>query len=66
MTNLSFIVRPTMTDFVNRFNKISSLTESTLIFFMWRGYEQIEHVSAFLDNCRSLGMNIKFVRAGNE
>ena len=63
MTNLTFMVRQTMGDFLKRLDKAAPLKGSTLIYSMWRGYENVGKTKDFLDLCRSLGMNIEFLHA---
>ena len=61
MTNLAFMVRQSMGDFLVRLNKIKPLKGSILIYSMWKGYENTPPTKRFLDLCRSLGMNIEYL-----
>ena len=61
MTNLTFMVRQTMGDFIKRLNKLSPLEGSTLIYSMWRGYEN--NTKEFTDLCCSVGMKIEYLHA---
>ncbi|MDR1246868.1 MAG: MBL fold metallo-hydrolase [Clostridiales Family XIII bacterium] len=63
MTNLTFMVRQSMGEFLERLNRLSALKGSTLIYSMWRGYENTAYTKKFLDLCRSLGMNIEYLHA---
>ena len=65
MTNLTFMVRPSMGDFLTQFDKMTPLAGSTLICFMWSGYENTAPIKEFLEVCRSLGMNGTFIRASD-
>ena len=65
MTNLTFMVRPSMGDFLTRFNELTPLAGSTLICFMWRGYENAVLTKEFLELCRSLGMKETFIHASD-
>ena len=61
MTNLTFMVRQSMGDFLVRLDKLTPLAGSTLIYSMWQGYENTGPTKKFLDLCRSLGMNIEYL-----
>ena len=63
MTNLTFMVRQTMGDFLKRLDKAAPLKGSALIYSMWRGYENVGKTKEFLDLCRRLGMNIEYLHA---
>ena len=63
MTNLTYMVRQSMGVFLRRFDKLTPLADSTLIYSMWRGYEDTEYTKKFLDLCRSLGMKIEYLHA---
>jgi len=63
MTNLTFMVRQSMGRFLRVLNKLTPLTDSTLIYSMWRGYEDTEYTKRFLDLCSSLGMRIEYLHA---
>jgi ribonuclease J len=63
MTNLTFMVRQTMGQFLKRLDKLSPLAGSTLIYSFWKGYEDTVPTKRFLDTCRSLGMNIEYLHA---
>ena len=65
MTNLTFMVRPSMGDFLTRFNELTPLAGSTLINFMWRGYENTAMTKEFLELCRSLGMKGTSIHASD-
>jgi hypothetical protein len=65
MTNLAFMVRPSMGDFLTRFNELTPLTGSTLISFMWQGYEDAAMTEEFIELCRSLGMKGTFIHASD-
>jgi ribonuclease J len=55
---LVLMVRPTMGEFIRRVDKHRSLSGSTLIYSMWRGYKKTAPVSEFLALCESLGMEV--------
>ncbi|MDL2214233.1 MBL fold metallo-hydrolase [Clostridia bacterium OttesenSCG-928-O13] len=61
MTNLTFLVRQTMGKFLTNLDKLCPLNGSTLIYSMWRGYENTVPTKKFLDLCRSLGMNVEYL-----
>jgi ribonuclease J len=61
MTNLTFMARQTMGEFLKRLDRLSPLNDATLIYSTWRGYEHTGKTKAFLDLCRSLGMNIEYL-----
>lgn len=63
MTNLTFMVRQSMGDFLKRLNKFTPLADSTLIYSMWKGYEEHGRTKEFLDVCRELGMKIEYAHA---
>lgn len=63
MTNLTFMVRQTMGKFLMRLNELSPLAGSTLIYSMWRGYENTASTKQFLNLCRSLGMRTEYLHA---
>lgn len=63
MTNLTFLVRQTMGEFVKRLNDLTPLADSTLIYSMWRGYENKPQTQRFLDLCNSIGMRIEYLHA---
>ncbi len=63
MTNLTFLVRQTMGEFLKRLNGLTPLEGSTLIYSMWRGYENKPETKLFLDLCKSLGMRIEYLHA---
>jgi len=63
MTSLTFMVRQTMGEFLKRLDKLSPLAGSTLIYSIWKGYEDTVLTKKFLDTCRSLGMNIEYLHA---
>ena len=63
MTNLTFMVRQSMGKFLERLNSLAPLEGSTLIYSMWRGYEDTEYTKRFLALCRSLGMKIEYLHA---
>ena len=63
MTNLTFMVRQSMSRFLKGLDKLTPLTGSTLIYSMWRGYEDTAYTKKFLDLCRSLGMKIEYAHA---
>jgi hypothetical protein len=65
MTNLVFMIRPTMGDFLDRLNELAPLAESTFISFMWRGYENAALTKEFLESCRALGMKGTFIHASD-
>jgi len=54
-----------MGDFLTRFNELSPLAGSTLICFMWSGYENVALTKEFLELCRSLGMKGTFIHASD-
>ena len=60
-TNLTILVRETMGEFLQRVDKLSRLENATLIYFMWRGYENTTPTKRFLDLCRSMGMRIEYL-----
>jgi ribonuclease J len=62
-TNLTFMVRQSMGAFLKKLHKFSSLNDATLIYSMWRGYENTAYTKSFLDLCRSLGMRIEYLHA---
>ena len=64
MTNLVYMVRQTMGDFLKKLDKLSPLKGATLLYSMWDGYENDGHTKGFLDICRSLGMKIEDSNAG--
>lgn len=64
MTNLTFMIRPTIGNFLRRLNDLTPLNNSTLIYAMWSGYEQEESVREFLELCRSFDMRIEHLRPG--
>lgn len=61
MTSMTFLVRQTMGDFLKRLERLSPLAGSTLIYSMWRGYENTAKTREFLDICRSLGIKIEYL-----
>jgi len=61
MTNLTFMVRQTMGDFLKKLDRITPLRDSTLIYSMWRGYENVGRTKEFMDLCRELGMRIEYL-----
>lgn len=63
MTNLTFLVRQTMGEFLKRLNDLTPLAGSTLIYSMWRGYESKPQTKDFLDLCKSIGMRIEYLHA---
>jgi ribonuclease J len=63
MNNLTFMVRQSMGPFLRRLDGIAPLTGSTLMYSIWRGYEQAPYTKSFLDLCRSLGMTIEYIHA---
>ncbi|MEA4898621.1 MAG: MBL fold metallo-hydrolase [Christensenellaceae bacterium] len=63
MTNLTFMVRQSMGKFLERMDNLAPLHGSTLIYSMWRGYENTGYTRQFLDLCRSIGMKIEYLHA---
>ena len=63
MTNLTFMVRPGMEDFLKRLDKLVTLTGSVLINFMWEGYEYSKPVKELVNLCCSLGIKIETLHA---
>jgi len=62
MTNLTFIVRQSSTDFVSCMAKLTPLSSSTLISVMWDGYKNVEPVRQFTDLCELYGMQIETLK----
>lgn len=61
MSNLTFLVRQSMGRFLERLNQLSPLRGSTLIYSIWRGYENTTPTKRFLDLCKSIGMRIEYL-----
>jgi ribonuclease J len=61
MTNLTFMVRQNMGRFLRRLDGLAPLRGSTLIYSMWRGYENHGKTKRFLGICRELGLEIKYL-----
>ena len=65
MTNLVFMVRQSMSDFLDRLNELTPLAGSTLINFMWRGYENTVITKRFLELCQAFDMKGTFIHASD-
>jgi ribonuclease J len=55
---LVLMVRPTMGEFIRRVDRHRSLSGSTLVYSMWRGYKKTAPVREFLALCESLDMEV--------
>lgn len=51
-------VRPTMLRYVKKLLSTARISGATLIYSMWSGYKENKDMSEFLDEMRSLGLNI--------
>ena len=65
MSNLTFLVYPSMLDTLRHLNELTPLSESTLINILWKGYEETDSVKKMVDTCRTYGMSIKNLHASN-
>ena len=63
MTNLTFIVRQSSTDFVACMDKLTPLNGSTLISVIWEEYKNVKPVRQFIDQCELHGMQIETLNA---
>lgn len=56
--HFTMLVRPTMFGYIKKLFSLDVFKDSVLIYSMWKGYKQSEHMSAFLDKISSLGIKI--------
>jgi len=57
-TDVTFMIRQSMSRFLSGLNKYISLKGSTLIYSIWTGYKKSKYTADFLNTCTKLGMNI--------
>jgi len=65
MSNLTFLVYPSMLDTLRHLNELTPLSGSTLINILWKGYEEAESVKIFINTCHTYGMNIRNLHVSN-
>ena len=65
MTNLTFMLRPSMGRFLTQLDALTPLAGAVLICFLWRGYEETSPMKEFLALGHTLGMKCTFLRASD-
>ena len=65
MSNLTFLMCPSMLDTLRHLNDLTPLSGSALINILWRGYEESESVKKLIDTCRTYGMSIRNLHVSN-